>query len=382
MSDSSSEYDAIVIGAGIFGSKLALALSQHHARVLLVERESDLLSRASYTNQARVHRGYHYPRSLLTALRSRVNFTRFVDDFADCIDSTFESYYAVGRLHSKVTAAQFGNFCRRIGAELEPAPRRIKSLFDDRLIEDVFRTREYVFDANKLRDKLRAALRTSGVVVRLGCAATLLAQDDAGLRLTCVADEASESFTATQVFGCTYSQLNRILADSGLPLIALKHELTEMALVEVPPELACAGVTVMDGPFYSLMPFPARGLHTLSHVRYTPHCAWEDRPGQAYRDGDAVLREKSHHSRYPHMIRDAARFLPAMKNCRYRESMWEIKTVLPRSEVDDSRPILVRRNHGLPNFVGILGGKVDNVYDIIDELDISPTTGTAKHDRV
>ena len=370
MSKPSSEYDAVVIGAGIFGAKLALALKQRHARVLLIEREPDLLRRASYTNQARVHRGYHYPRSLLTALRSRVNFTRFVDEFSDCIDSAFESYYAVGRLHSKVTAAQFSNFCRRIGAELEPAPKRIKALFDERMIEDVFRTREYVFDADKVRDKLRAALLTSGVELRLGCSATKMEQDGPRLRLTCGADSASESISANQVFGCTYSQLNRLLADSGLPLIALKHELTEMALVEVPAELSSAGITVMDGPFYSLMPFPARGLHTLSHVRYTPHCSWEDRPGEAYRDGDALLRDDARHSRYPHMIRDAARFLPAMKNCRYRESLWEIKTVLPRSEVDDSRPILVRRNHGLNGFVGILGGKVDNVYDIIDELDI------------
>jgi hypothetical protein len=281
-----------------------------------------------------------------------------------------------------VTAAQFSNFCRRIGAELEPAPKRIKTLFDDRLIEDVFRTREYVFDADKVRDKLHAALRASGVELRPGCSATKLEQDGAGLRVTCIAGAESESITANQVFGCTYSQLNRLLSDSGLPLIALKHELTEMALVEVPAELSSAGITVMDGPFYSLMPFPARGLHTLSHVRYTPHCSWADRPGEAYLDGDALLRDHARHSRYPHMIRDAARFLPAMKNCRYRESMWEIKTVLPRSEVDDSRPILVRRNHGLHGFVGILGGKVDNVYDIIDELDILPTTGKPTHDGV
>ena len=33
----------------------------------------------------------------------------------------------------------------------------------------------------------------------------------------------------------------------------------------------------MCGPFFSLMPFPAAGLQTLSHVRYTPHFAWLER---------------------------------------------------------------------------------------------------------
>ena len=31
-----------------------------------------------------------------------------------------------------------------------------------------------------------------------------------------------------------------------------------MALVEAPPELDGLGVTVMDGPFFSMMPFPSR----------------------------------------------------------------------------------------------------------------------------
>ena len=35
----------------------------------------------------------------------------------------------------------------------------------------------------------------------------------------------------------------------GLPPVKLKHELTEMALVEAPDRLRKFGVTVMDGPF-------------------------------------------------------------------------------------------------------------------------------------
>lgn len=64
-----------------------------------------------------------------------------------------------------------------------------------------------------------------------------------------------------------------------MPAVPLKHGLTELALVEVPDRHRGLGVTVMDGPCFSLMPFPARGLHTLSHVRYTPHAHWYDGGG-------------------------------------------------------------------------------------------------------
>lgn len=364
----SPDFDVVVIGAGIFGATLARALKERYPRILLIDREPDLLCRASYTNQARVHRGYHYPRSVLTALRSRVNFSRFAADFSDCIDGNFEKYYAVSRSLSKISAAQFSTFCRRIGAEIEPAPKRVKRLFDNRLVEDVFRVREYAFDAVKIREKLRSALADAGISLKFACEALKVKPHGDFLSLLCRTAADEFSITAGHVFSCTYSQMNHILSASGLPLIPLKHEVTELVLVDMPAELKSVGITIMDGPFCSIMPFPPRGLHTLSHVRYTPHYAWEDAQDRPYDDGDAILRRGSRKSHYPHMIRDAQRYLPLLKDCRYVESMWEVKTVLPRSEVDDSRPILVRLDHGLRNFSGILGAKVDNVYDVIDYL--------------
>ena len=74
-------------------------------------------------------------------------------------------------------------------------------------------------------------------------------------------------------------------------------------------------------------------------------------------------------SNYPHMIRDAQRYLPSLRDCRYVDSIWEVKTVLPRSEVDDSRPILFAKDHGLKNLICILGGKIDNIYDMLDAIE-------------
>src|SRR5271167_4848375 len=67
-------WDVVVAGGGFFGCMVALDARTRFQRVLLVERETELLQRASYANQARVHNGYHYPRSLLTGLRSAVSF--------------------------------------------------------------------------------------------------------------------------------------------------------------------------------------------------------------------------------------------------------------------------------------------------------------------
>src|SRR6185437_4681277 len=327
-------------------------------------------------NQARVHHGYHYPRSLRTALRSRINFPRFVEQFAFCIERSFDKYYAVARQFSKVTARQFRNFFAHIQAPIEPAPEAVRRLFNRDLVEEVFRFTEYAFNAVRLREWLRQRLFDAEVEVRLRTEANRVqAHADGRLLLTTGLRQRPEGLLAREVFNCTYAQINRLLAGSGLPLIPLKQELTEMALVHVPEPLAHMGLTVMCGPFFSVMPFPARGLHSLSHVRYTPHAAWSEGTG-IYRPAYAEMAAHPRRSHYTWMIRDAARFLPLLNECRYEDSLWEIKTVLPRSEVDDSRPILFQRHHGLANLHCVLGAKIDNIFDLLDELN-----GTVHQER-
>ncbi len=359
--------DAVVVGAGMYGCYIACLLREHGLRVVLLDRADKLLTRASYANQARVHNGYHYPRSVLTALRSHVNFARFVSEFRPCIDDSFQMYYAIARQHSKVTARQFERFCLAVGAPLSPAPASVTARFDPAMTEAVFAAEEFAFDARKLADEMRGRLEHHAVDTRLGHALTGLAQADRGLEATWQSAQGQGRLATRFVFNCTYSNLNRVLELGQRRSIPLKHELTEMALVAVPPAMKAVGVTMMCGPFFSIMPFPSRGLHTLSHVRYTPHGSWRDEPGAPLthrHDPDAFAQT----SRFPHMVRDAARYMPELAACQHVDSLWEIKTVLPQNETDDGRPILWKRDAEWRQLVSVMGGKIDNVYDLEAEI--------------
>ena len=170
------------------------------------------------------------------------------------------------------------------------------------------------------------------------------------------------------MFNATYSNMNYMLSNSELPLIPLKHEITEMCLIEAPKEFRKAGVTVMCGPFFSMMPFPSMGCHTLSHVRYTPHGEWYDEgisvQGQSY----SALERYEKKSNFKKMIKDAARYMPCISRAIYKDSLWEVKTVLPKNESNDGRPILYKKDWGLEGFDCVMGGKIDNVFDMLDEL--------------
>ena len=58
-----------------------------------------------------------------------------------------------------------------------------------------------------------------------------------------------------------------------------------------------------------------------------------------------------------------------LSDCVYKDSLWEVKTVLPLSDIDDGRPILFRPSQELPGLIHLMGGKIDNIYDIPQELD-------------
>lgn len=374
MDDAAATHDAVVIGGGFYGASIAIHLARTRGfeRIALVEREASLLSRASYANQARVHNGYHYPRSFITAWRSRVNLPRFLRDWPQAVRRDFVKLYAIARRSSKVTARQFQRFCEEIGAPLEPAGPGLAALFDARLVERVFVAQEYAFDATRLAAWAAQELRECNVRLLLGTTAqSVQPLDGGGLRIALQSSGGAPSgaLRARHVFNCTYSGLNQLSGAFPGTRTGLKHEITEMALVRVPAPLQDMGITLMDGPFFSLMPFPARGLHTLSHVRYTPHLNWADAPGV---DPYARLAGYDGRSRVDRMLRDSARYLPALQGATHVDSLLEVKTVLAKSEGDDGRPILFERHAELPGCYSVLGGKIDNIYDVLERLDAEP----------
>ena len=83
-------FDYIVIGAGIYGLYASHLLLQKKFDVAVLECDDKVFSRASYVNQARLHQGYHYPRSISTAKVSAKYFLRFLEDFKPAMNLSFK----------------------------------------------------------------------------------------------------------------------------------------------------------------------------------------------------------------------------------------------------------------------------------------------------
>lgn len=89
-----------------------IAKNKPNAKVCIVEIEPKPFQRASYINLARVHNGCHYPRSLLTALKSAEYYNKFVNDYSFAINKKFEKIYSIAKNFSFSTGENFEQFCR------------------------------------------------------------------------------------------------------------------------------------------------------------------------------------------------------------------------------------------------------------------------------
>lgn len=358
---SRAKVDYLIVGGGFYGCCLALFLRSVSDNVMLVEAGDQILTRASRVNQARVHTGFHYPRSMLTAVKSLVLHNRFAVDFPEAIVDDFRMLYAIAGKRSKVSAKRFHGMFRDMGSPIRPADPSHAALFDPDRIEQVFECREYAFDYKMLRRKVQERFDAIDLDVRLRTMVAGIEEraDGAVARLS-----TGEEIEARFIFNVTYAQINALLRTAGLPEAEMKHEIAEVALVQPPPPLERLGVTVMDGPFFSCMPHPGEALHSLTHVRYTPQASWTDR--SSARSAYDRLADTPLESRHRYMIADAQRYLPCMADAKWQRSMFDVKTVLLKNEADDGRPILFRRQPHGSHVISIMGGKIDNIYDLFD----------------
>ena len=64
----------------------------------------------------------------------------------------------------------------------------------------------------------------------------------------------------------------------------------------------------------------------------------------------------------------ARKYLKPEYGFEYKNSLFSMKPILMSSEIDDSRPTVVRVYSTNPTCVGVLSGKINTVYDLDEVL--------------
>ena len=376
------KYDRVIIGAGLYGCYAAEQCGKRDEKILLLEYDEEPFMRASYINQARVHNGYHYPRSLSTALKSAGYYRRFHEDFGFCIHRQFRQIYATSSQFSWTSGSQFREFCKAAGIYCREEP--VGAYFKKETVDGAFLTEEDTYDGIVLRDfylKRFGELRG----ISLACGARLKSirrNGDAYEIVYLNRDGEEQSAESGFVLNASYASCNQVLRllgdeDGGKPF-GIKYELCEIILCKASESLRDYGFTVMDGPFFSVMPFGQTGLHSLTSVTFTPHkTSHSALPAFSCQEGCGCAPEQLENcngcpnrpeSAWVYMKHLADKYLLPEYEYTYCKSLFSMKPILKSSEVDDSRPTVIRVSSRKPTFISVLSGKINTVYDLDEYL--------------
>lgn len=242
-------FDKIIIGAGLYGLYAAEYSGKKGENILVLEYDTAPFQRATYINQARVHMGYHYPRSLTTAIKSAGYFKRFVDDFSFCIYDKFEQIYATSDKLSWTDAKQFMDFCRAANIRCDEVA--VTRYFKEGMCDGAFLTEEYTYDAKILGAYYQETLnKRKNVNFIYEARIKEIIKDTSGF---IVILEDGRELEASFILNATYASVNQILdkiKNIQTDKFKIKYELCEIILCEPSEKLKSTGITVMDGPFF------------------------------------------------------------------------------------------------------------------------------------
>lgn len=355
------KYNIAILGAGFFGLRLALLFAKNKNKVAIFDKMHDGMQEASLINQARVHNGYHYPRSYQTALSSHFHYQRFCDEYRSCINNKFDKIYAIAKKNSFINSMQFETFCRNIDIPLKEIPKQIKGYFNDNLFDNIYTANEVAFDAVKIKELLLNELaKYPNVAFFFNTKVSSFKVSDNYVNITLYNN--AETIYTEKLFNITYAGINYLLKHSNFEPIDFKLELVELMLMTPPKELENLGITIMDGPFFSTMPYPAFKCHSLTHVRYSPHLEWYE--NNKCFDPYSIINSRENYSNWIYTIKDAQRYIPILEKSTYLGSKYTIKALVSRNEFNDGRPIAIKTHLKDPLIVSVLGAKFDNIYDL------------------
>lgn len=365
-------YDTVVIGNGIYGQKAAQLMSEY-GRTLIVDKfdieehieQKTPYNAASLINQARVHQGYHYPRSKKTAVQSKSNFRQFVHDFKPAIISDFMQVYAIPKYGSLTSAEQYWKFCKALDLPIE---KYYPSILKSDHLNGSFLTKEYAVDT-KMMMKIMSS-KSSSIEKKIGNLIKISSNtndkyDFSGFTLHF---DDNSTIRTRKIINCTYAATNKVedMLDLSNELSAektsIKYQLCEIALFEqLDAHMSTPiGVTLMDGPFNSFMPFAKskNRVWSLTSVIDTPHQSM-------FFDNAFDLSQMHVKSSVNTMLKKLSLYVDEdyLDKFKYIGSKYVIKALPIDAANDDNRSIHLNLSL-VPGFYSILGGKLDAIYDL------------------
>lgn len=337
-----------IIGAGFFGTTIAIKLSKNHT-VHLFEKQKDILNQASKINQFRFHLGYHYPRSKKTLIEIKSSYKMFIDFFSNDVFENTKNYYAVSDKKSQISFKKYIDIIKKFKLYYKISKIKFPR------VSNLILTKEKILNYFKFKKILKNKLRKSKVKIYYR---TELKKKDLN--------------NYDKIIICTYSSNNQILKNLGVlkNLNKNRYELIEKILIKLPKKYQKMSYVVVDGKFVCLDPYLGTNYHLLSDVRYSKiEVIKKTLPlfksnKKKYLDNN--IHKNLNISNFKKFISHGSKYLPFLKDAKYIGSYFVVRTLKKNVEKTDERTGEIQIID--QKFISVLSGKWNTCVHVANKI--------------
>jgi hypothetical protein len=336
-----------VVGAGIYGSTIAIRLAKAGCKVTLFD-PLGVLRAASSINQYRVHKGYHYPRSRETieeVLEARVGF---MNEYQPAIVNSKDHFYAIPHEGSLTSPHEFEAVCDVYKLPYEfVSPDWIN--FD--FIKQCYQVDECLYDPEILRSIIEESLRYFGVTFTN--------------RKFKVEEESEYDHVVYATYGSSGS--HEALFEK------IQIQVVEKIRIRLPEYLHQKSLVVIDGPFTAFDPLPNSEYSLFGSAKHTSH--WKSfNPLEKIPEEYVNLLNQPNYqsvafSTFKAMQKDSTYAVPLSENAEYCGSRFTLRLV-EYSPSNDRRILNIDKSKG--NIIHVFSGKVVSAVKaanlVVDEI--------------
>lgn len=351
-----------IIGCGMFGAEIALKAKSYGLSVEVYEAKNDILSAASANNQNRLHLGFHYPRDLETGKQSIRGFEAFKQKYADCIQAGFLNAYFIANNGSLTSPSAFLRFCEQLGASYRAIsasdfPVVIRGANTGILCEEV------VYDCAILRDLVWQQLRRENINVALGERVIEIAKVGGRYLL-----ESSNRVLvlADVVINASYSDINRLTEQLGHMVPERLYEYTAVPIIKL--DIPRVGITIMDGPFTTILPHGKSNnflLYNVEHTLVAKNIGSQLDPKWLTPES-APFASVNKVQYFQKTIELCKEYVPALERATVAGFLEGPRMVLARKEDSDARPSIVTSYDD--SYFTVFAGKIDHCMWVADDV--------------
>ena len=361
MSDKNNKINIAIIGAGIFGITAALKLKENNFSVDIFEASSDILQGASYNNQNRLHLGFHYPRDSETVKQCAQGYEDFYNQFNSCVKTNFSNAYFISSENSLTSSKNYLEFC--IKNELQFKKIDLNN-FEPKIehCDLGILTNELVYDASELRIFLKNELIKKNIQPQLNSKINSIKKNLNDFTLT----HKNEKKQYDCIINTTYSNINQFDKLLGIDEVDYQFEYTMVPIIEWMDKPI--GITIMDGPFMTILPFGKSKKSLLYHVTHSvvDSTISKKMPENWSNPSSSPSSFIDKKSLFDKMITSTEYFVSTIKHAKLLGYLEGPRIILPRLDATDTRPSII--SEPIPGFISVFTGKVVHCTWVANEI--------------